>query len=173
MEHHLPESRLRQSSMSPPQASRSAFNFSWCEEFSVGHTAMDTIHREFVTCVDRLLAASDVEQKAALNAFEAHARSHFAEEDESMRASGYESAGCHIEEHSAVLKSIEDVRIAMDCGRHQTVREFAFALVDWFPEHARVMDLGLAKFLNQKRFGGIPVQFYPRRSGPNAVSDGA
>ena len=39
----------------------------------------------------------------------------------------------------------------------QVVRAFAQALADWFPEHARVMDLGLARWLVQRQLGGSPI----------------
>ena len=48
---------------------------------------------------------------------------------------------------------------ALAGGRHTVVREFAWALADWFPRHAQVMDLGLARWLNQRRLGGAPVLF--------------
>ena len=38
---------------------------------------------------------------------EAHAIRHFGEEDASMQ--GYPSAGCHVDEHAAVLKSTAEV----------------------------------------------------------------
>lgn len=132
--------------------------FAWDEGFLVGHGAMDDTHHEFVDCVDALLRAEDAQLSAALDAFEAHARRHFQEEDDAMRASAYGSAGCHVDEHAAVLNSLDEVRAELTCGRHEVVRGFARALADWFPQHAQVMDLGLARWLNQRRLGGSPVQ---------------
>jgi hemerythrin len=42
-------------------------------------------------------------------------------------------------------------------GRTEVVRSFARALVDWFPEHVRVMDQGLARWLVQRKLGASPV----------------
>lgn len=131
--------------------------FAWDEGFSVGHGDMDETHHEFVDCVDALLRASDSQQSAALEAFAEHAQRHFHEEDEAMRHSAYGSAGCHVDEHAAVLKSLDEVRAALAVGRHAVVRDFAWALAEWFPRHAQVMDLGLARWLNQRRLGGAPV----------------
>lgn len=131
--------------------------FAWDEAFGVGHHGMDDTHHEFVDCVDALLRASDAQQGAALEAFADHAQRHFHEEDAFMRDSAYGSAGCHVDEHAAVLKSLDEVRAALAEGRHDVVRQFAWALADWFPRHAQVMDLGLARWLNQRRLGGSPV----------------
>jgi hemerythrin len=136
--------------------------FDWCEEYALGHDAMDETHREFVACVDAMLRADNAALGPALEAFAQHARRHFADEDQAMRQTGYGSAGCHIDEHAAVLKSLEEVRAALADRKSHVVRAFARALVDWFPEHARVMDMGLARWLVQRRLGGAPIAIRPR-----------
>ena len=139
--------------------------FTWQDEFEVGHDEMDATHREFVSCVDALLRAPDDELAARLEAFAEHARRHFAEEDEAMRRGAYDAGGCHIDEHAAVLRSLDQVRQALREGRPAVVRAFAEALADWFPEHARVMDLGLARWMAQQRLGGAPI-LVRRRTAP-------
>jgi hemerythrin-like metal-binding protein len=136
--------------------------FIWHDDFAVGHEAMDETHREFVQCVDAMLRADESELSVTLEAFADHARRHFAEEDQAMRETGYGSAGCHVDEHSAVLKSVDEVRAALALGHTQVVRTFAHALADWFPEHATVMDMGLARWLVRSRLGGSPVVIRPR-----------
>ena len=138
--------------------------FSWQADFVLGHDAMDDTHREFVDCVDALLRAGDGESSAALEAFSEHAHRHFGEEDQAMRESAYGSAGCHVDEHAAVLRSLDEVRVALDAGQTQVVRAFARALADWFPQHATVMDMGLARWLVQRRLGGSPVVIRPRKA---------
>lgn len=132
-------------------------SFIWSDEFEVGHDEMDETHREFVSCVDALLRAPDVQLSARLEAFAEHAKRHFAEEDDAMRGGAYNAGGCHVEEHAAVLKSLDAVRDALHEGRPSVVRAFAEALAEWFPEHARVMDLSLARWMVQQRLGGAPI----------------
>jgi hemerythrin len=139
-----------------------ADGFEWTDDYALGHDAMDGTHREFVICVDTLLRAEDNALAAALDAFADHARRHFAEEDLAMRQTGYASAGCHVDEHAAVLKSVDEVRAALARGHAEVAHAFARALADWFPEHARVMDMGLARWLVQRRLGGSPVVIRPR-----------
>jgi hemerythrin len=140
-----------------PEMNTSEKNFVWDDDYALGHLSMDDTHREFVECVDTLLTTTDDNLAAALEAFAEHARSHFVEEDDSMRNTAYGSAGCHIDEHAGVLKSLDEVRNALAEGRPQVVRSFARALVDWFPEHVRVMDQGLARWLIQRQLGAAPV----------------
>jgi hemerythrin len=138
--------------------------FTWRDEFDVGHEDMDATHREFVSCVDALLGAPDDELPARLEALAEHTKRHFAEEDEAMRRGAYNAGGCHVQEHAAVLKSLDEVQAALRQGRPAVVRAFAEALADWFPEHARVMDLGLARWIVQRRLGGAPI-LIRRRAG--------
>jgi len=138
--------------------------FAWDDSYELGHDEMDGTHREFVTCVDAMLQAADADQARALDAFSAHARRHFTEEDHWMAQTAYGNAGCHVDEHAAVLKSIDDVGAALASGRHDVVRSFARALADWFPAHARVMDQGLARWLAERRLGGAPVLIQRRKA---------
>jgi hemerythrin len=135
----------------------------WREEFELGHARMDATHREFVACVDALLAADDAALGAALGAFEHHAREHFDEEDDAMRASAYGPAGCHIDEHAAVLGSLQQVKDMLARGRVDVVRAFGRALADWFPRHVQAMDAGLAAWLVQQQLGGAPIMVKRRR----------
>jgi len=148
----------------PQDAVASVARFAWDDSYELGHDEMDGTHREFVTCVDAMLQADDDGQGLALDAFAAHARRHFAEEDHWMAQTAYGNAGCHVDEHAAVLKSIDDVRAALASGRHDVVRSFARALADWFPEHAQVMDQGLARWLVERRLGGSPVLIQRRKA---------
>lgn len=141
-----------------------ALEFEWLPEFELGHGAMDDTHREFVDLVNTLLQSDDAELPAALSAFSDHARRHFAEEDRWMVTTAYASAGCHVDEHAKVLKSLEEVKDALVQGRSHVVRAFGQALADWFPEHAQVMDQGLARWLVQQRLGGSPVVFRAREA---------
>lgn len=146
----------------PHTATPPSPGFAWVDEFELGHHAMDDTHREFVTCVDALLRVPDARLADALCAFETHAREHFGEEDRQMAATAYGNAGCHVDEHAAVLKSLGEVHAALAAGRPDVVRRFAEALADWFPEHAAVMDQGLARWLVQRELGGSPVRLQRR-----------
>ncbi|CAL8479425.1 bacteriohemerythrin [Caballeronia sp. S22] len=131
--------------------------FTWQDDYALGHPTMDETHHEFVACVNALLTVDEAQLEHALDAFAKHARHHFGDEDDAMRDSVYGSAGCHIDEHAAVLRSLDDVRAMLAKGRMDVVRSFARALAEWFPEHVRVMDQGLARWLVQQKLGASPV----------------
>lgn len=144
------------------EATTSPTGFAWDDAYALDHAEIDATHHEFVDCVDAMLRAGPGEHAAALEAFAAHVCRHFADEDRWMVQTAYGNAGCHIDDHAAVLKSLDEVRTALAAGRHEVVGAFARALANWFPEHARVMDQGLARWLIERRLGGAPVRLNPR-----------
>jgi hemerythrin len=146
-------------------------NFEWRPEFALGHAGMDDTHHEFVECVQALLTCDDTQVGAALAHFEDHARRHFAEEDQWMRSGDYPSAGCHVDEHAAVLRSVVEVRELVQAGRLDVARALAKELARWFPEHAQVMDQGLARWLAQRQLGGAPMVIVRRRPAAAALSN--
>ena len=153
----LDEADARTDTVRPAHPAQGEEGFAWQDSFALGHTGMDETHQEVVDRVDALLRVDDAGLPQALDAFGEHARRHFAEEDAAMRETAYGSSGCHIDEHAAVLRSLHEVSAALDDGRIEVVRAFARALADWFPEHAQVMDQGLARWLVQRQLGGAPV----------------
>jgi hemerythrin len=132
----------------------------WKSEYASGYAPMDEDHREFLDCVGTLMTCDDADLPSALDAFSNHAISHFGEEDRLMATNAYPSAGCHVEEHAAVLGSLAEVQQALTRGNSSVVRRFASELARWFPEHASAMDHGLARWVVQQRLGGAPVALH-------------
>ena len=129
----------------------------WKPEYASGYAPMDDVHHEFLDCVGALMACDEAGMQAALEAFSDHAVTHFGDEDRLMAATAFPSAGCHVDEHAAVLKSLVEVQQALAKGNTTAVRRFAAELARWFPEHATAMDHGLARWAVQQRLGGAPV----------------
>jgi hemerythrin len=129
----------------------------WLPEYASGLPAMDAAHREFLDCVSVLLTCRDDALPAALDAFSTHAVVHFGDEDRLLVSTAYPASQCHLDEHAAVLRSLEDVRRALLGGNTSVVRGFAAELARWFPEHAAAMDHGLARWAEQQRLGGAPI----------------
>lgn len=129
----------------------------WSDAFVLGHGPIDDTHREFVDCVRAIQLAPDDGLLDALIAFEDHARQHFAEEDRWMRETGFPPRDCHIDEHAAVLRSVEQVRDLAQRGDRSEVRRLANELARWFPGHADWLDSALAHWLCKRALGGKPV----------------
>ena len=125
----------------------------------LGVEAMDATHREFAERVDALMKADDASIPRTLGALAEHLRSHFDEEREWMTSSGFPSAACHLDEHDAVLRSVNEVQSLVAAGELRMARALAFELTRWFPQHTDAMDRGLAKWLVKARLGGEPIAF--------------
>ena len=123
----------------------------------LGFGEMDATHREFVERLGALMKADDAGVAHALAAMAEHLRSHFGEEREWMKSTGFPSAACHLEEHDAVLRSVEEVQSLAAAGELRVVRALAFELARWFPAHTDAMDRGLATWMVKARLGGEPI----------------
>lgn len=133
--------------------------FIWRDHYALGHPGIDDCHREFVSCVDALLHATDDAIPTMLEAFSQHARQHFAQEQHWMDSGDYPARDCHVDEHQRVLASLNEVQAQVMLGERQIARELAQALRDWFPGHAEHMDSALAHWLVRRAFGGAPLVF--------------
>lgn len=139
--------------MAVPQTS----SFAWHDGMLLGYAPMDTVHEEFVACIDALLQAPGPAMLDALDALAAHAREHFDAEEAWMSETAFPAHACHAAEHAAVMRSVEGVRRRVVGGEPGTARRLARALADWFPGHADFMDAALAHWMCKQRLGGTPV----------------
>ena len=129
----------------------------WSDTLLLGFAAMDNDHREFVAALHTLQAAGADSVATCLDAFTAQARRHFAAEDAWMTETAFPPRQCHIDEHAAVLKSLDEVRALVALGRVGHVPSLAAALADWFPRHAQHLDSALATWLCKQRWNARPV----------------
>lgn len=140
--------------MTPHESSSS---FAWHDGFLLGYAPMDRVHEEFVTVVWALARAPDDAVAPALDALVTHVREHFEAENAWMTDTGFPARACHMEEHAAVLRSVEGVRKRVAQGDHEAARRLAQALAEWFPGHADYLDAALAHWMCKQRLGGKPV----------------
>jgi hemerythrin len=128
----------------------------------LGFGAMDATHREFVERVEALMKVDDAGIPRRLDALAEHLRAHFDEERGWMTSTGFPSAACHLDEHDAVLRSVNEVQSLVAAGELRVARALAFELTRWFPQHTDAMDRGLAKWMVKARLGGEPIAIQPR-----------
>lgn len=141
-------------------------------DFLLGDAALDRDHRRLHELIVQLLEAPPAGAVAALDALRAHAAQHFQVEDVDLRAMGSgNNASCHLDEHAAVLTSLDEVREVLTgdqvaaAAKHRLVERLASQLLDWLPEHVREMDAGVAIHRVKQRTGGAPVQISRRPPG--------
>ena len=129
----------------------------WSDAFVLGYGPMDDAHEEFVTLVRALQQARDDELAGLLETFDVHAKAHFDAENAWMVETDFPARECHIDEHAAVLRSVQQVRERLARGDHAVVRRLAGELAWWFPGHADYLDSALAHWMCKHRLGGKPV----------------
>src|SRR3546814_17174975 len=84
-----------------------------------------------------------------------------------METTGFPAAGCHNDEHAAVMKSVHEVRALLAASADEralgATRSLAQALVDWFPGHATYLDSALSAWMCKRVSDGKPVVFHTNR----------
>ncbi|WP_367280463.1 bacteriohemerythrin [Ramlibacter sp.] len=135
---------------------------------TLGDPALDQDHAHLQELIAQLFDARPEQAASSLDALRAHAARHFAVEDADLLAMQDGNAKCHVDEHAAVLKSLDEVRALLGGetmsaeARSALLRRLAVHLRDWLPEHVQQMDAGVAAHRSKRRFGGAPVQIVRR-----------
>jgi hemerythrin len=131
--------------------------FAWNDTYLLGYDPIDDEHRQFVETVHAMQVASDADFASRLDAFADHAKRHFDLENGLMVETEFPARDCHIDEHAAVMKSVEHVREVVAQGNVDEGRRLAAELERWFPGHADYLDSALAQWMCKRRLGGKPV----------------
>ena len=129
----------------------------WTDTFLLGFGPMDDTHEEFVEIVGAMQRAPDEELAGLLEAFAAHAKAHFDTENRWMLDTDFPARECHMNEHAAVMHSVQQVRERVAQGDFALVRRLADQLASWFPGHADYLDSALSHWMCKRRLGGKPV----------------
>ena len=131
--------------------------FIWSDKFILGYRPIDETHEEFVDLVRQMEAAQDHDLPPLLALFAEHAKSHFDLENQLMVETDFPPRDCHIDEHAAVMKSIEEVLALVNDGQYAYGRSLIDELIRWFPSHADHLDSALAHWMCKRSLGGKPV----------------
>lgn len=139
------------------------------QPMNLGDALLDREHAELFRLVGTLLDASSDEAAMALDSLRTEMREHFGREDADLRRLGGNNAACHLDEHAAVLKSLDEVHLILGetattpATAQRLVSSFSLELLRWLPEHVSEMDANLAAVRSKSRFGGVPVTMLRRR----------
>lgn len=118
----------------------------------LGVGEMDDAHREFITQVGALIAASDAEFPALFQALVTHTREHFMAEGRLMREAKYQGLGVHEGEHHRVLGELQQLNRTLKRGHLPLVRAYVKeGLPEWFDTHLAMMDGALVMFLKKQQ----------------------
>jgi hemerythrin len=106
---------------------------------------MDDSHREFISQVAALIAASDAEFPPMFQSLVNHTREHFIAEGRLMREAKYPGLAIHEGEHHRALGELQQLNRSLMRGHLPLVRAFAReGLPEWFDNHVFLMDSALA-----------------------------
>ena len=86
-----------------------------------------------------------------------------------MTQLGFPARQCHMDEHSAVLRSASAIQQRMRAGDLAAARVFAQELSAWFPAHVQHLDSALAAWICKSTWNAKPLVFH-RRDRMNAVA---
>ena len=135
---------------------------------TLGDSVLDEDHLRLEDLVLQLRDAPLDEVSRRLEAVREHASRHFALEDIELRAMADGNAKCHLDEHAAVLNSLDEVMVVLtqvDVAAEKKallINRLATELLVWLPGHVHEMDAGVASHRSKQRFGGAPVQIARR-----------
>lgn len=134
----------------------------------LGDAQLDHDHAELFRLSQALLDAPCHEYLSALDNLRAETRDHFGREDADLHRLGGNNVTCHLDEHAAVLKSLDEVH-AILCDpttspqmSERLISSLSLELLRWLPEHVSEMDASLAAVRSKSRFGGVAVLLAPR-----------
>lgn len=111
---------------------------------------MDDSHREFISQVAALIAASDGEFPPLFQVLINHTREHFIAEGRLMREAKYPGLGVHESEHHRVLGELQQLNRSLKRGHLPLVRAYVReGLPEWFENHLSMMDAALVTHLTR------------------------
>jgi hemerythrin len=125
---------------------------------------MNDEHDELLRLILAFQHAAPSQLVSALDDLRRLAGVHFASEDQDLRRLGGNNADCHVDEHAAVLKSLDEVRqMLSDAATPADVVQrlhsgLSNELLRWLPEHVGEMDASIATERAKERLGGVPVR---------------
>ena len=119
----------------------------WSAALSLEMPVMDETHQEFVVLLSKVVLSPDVSLLAAWSKLIEHTQAHFDQEDRWMQATGFAPGNCHASQHSVILQVMREGEQRGLAGDYAVVRQMAYELGLWFPQHAQSMDASLALHL--------------------------
>ena len=119
----------------------------WSDSFSLDLPLMDDTHREFVDLLAVVVNANDADLLPAWKILIDHTNEHFTREDQWMQSTRFSSSNCHSMQHKVVLQVMREGDQRGQAGELAVIRQMAYELGIWFPQHAQSMDSALALHL--------------------------
>jgi hemerythrin len=128
----------------------------WSEaDYCIGIDFFDHEHRHLARLIEELHEAAVIQRDTAralelFGRITQEARSHFVHEEELLQHHGYEELEGHTEQHSILLKQIQDMQRSYASGSVSALLLTRF-LQSWLVDHIRTADRDYCRYLKRKR----------------------
>jgi hemerythrin-like metal-binding protein len=138
----------------------------WSESLVLGLPFMDDTHEEFVDLLAEVVKSNDKELLAKWHTLIEHTDVHFGQEDHWMQSTRFSSSNCHAMQHKVILQVMREGDQRGQNGELGVVRQMAYELGLWFPQHAQSMDAALALHLRSVGFDAATGRVHAPESLP-------
>lgn len=119
----------------------------WSDSLALDLPFMDETHQEFVNLLAIVVQAADADLPGAWQTLIDHTDAHFEREDHWMMDTRFSSSNCHSMQHKVILQVMREGAVRGQAGDYGVIRQMAYELGIWFPQHAQSMDAALALHL--------------------------
>ena len=127
----------------------------WSPTLGLAMPLMDDTHEECVALLAAVVQAPDDTLLSRWALLIDHTQEHFDREDQWMLDTGFAAGNCHSGQHQIILEVMREGGKRGLTGELAVVRQMAYELGLWFPQHAQAMDASLA--LHLRSAGYDPV----------------
>ena len=127
----------------------------WSDSLTLHQARIDQVHHEFVDLINEWAQVLDSDQDPlpAYSKMLAHTEAHFAMEEGWMATTGFARDNCHNKQHAMVLDVMREVLAHTHATQDLApMKALLPELVNWFPQHADMMDASLVFHMKQVGF---------------------
>jgi hemerythrin len=122
--------------------------FSWNEDYALGLAEIDAQHKSLFDIMNRLWSAivnraTPEQMLTIIGELEQYTQSHFTDEENFMRATGYPDFDAHRKAHVAFIRRLAEEKNAVLAGNTLSLDLLRF-LKDWLVSHIKVVDRAYA-----------------------------
>jgi hemerythrin-like metal-binding protein len=127
----------------------------WKDSYSVGVQALDDDHKRLLHLINNLYTAANYRtdmafERQALNEVIDYTKTHFAREEELMRANEYPDFEPHKRQHEAMIAKVNELMARYEQDRDGTVEELLKYLREWLIQHILGTDQGYRGHLTSR-----------------------
>ena len=126
----------------------------WSDTYLVGHSSMDSQHRELVYCAASLVSArtGDMQMVCAKELY-GLTLAHFVHEESLMRSIQYVGFEAHKEQHRHLLSRLDEIQHEI-AGRHLQTNALEIEIAEWMVTHIVNFDADLSAQIKSLKYWG-------------------